>query len=59
MIDTKTKDCSCETKQVEKACDCGGNCGSAKSESSESLAEHKERLEQELKDVDEQLRHED
>ena len=56
MQATDKKPCGCEDKKVEKKpCDCGGKCGFSGSKSSESLEARKERLEQELKEVNEKL----
>ncbi len=56
MQATDEKTCGCKDKKVEnKPCDCGGKCGPSGSKTSESLEARKERLEQELKEVLEQL----
>lgn len=56
MQATDKKPCGCEDKKVEKKpCDCGGQCGASGSKSSENLEARKERLENELKEVLEQL----
>jgi len=56
MQATDEKQCGCEDKKVDKKpCDCCGKYDTSSSKSSESLESRKERLEQELKDVLEQL----